>query len=105
MPTVKARTTRTNWTIPQLHAPCRFRRAPAARIFLLAESLNYFRSLDLDSHHKVANMGMKTLTYEAGKEINKVQYNYTENRTAQQLTDILEKLAMLRNEFLSLNMQ
>jgi hypothetical protein len=37
-------------------------------------------------------MGMKTLTYEAGNETSKVQYNYTENRTAQQLTDILEKI-------------
>ncbi len=62
------------------------------RIFSLAQSLNYFRSVDLDSHHKVANMGLKTLTYQAGKENNRVQYNYTENRTAQQLTDILEKI-------------
>ena len=37
-------------------------------------------------------MGLKTLTYQAGKENNRVQYNYTENRTAQQLTDILEKI-------------
>ena len=62
------------------------------RIFSLAQSLNYFRSVDLDSHHKVANMGLKTLTYQAGKENNRVQFNYTENRTAQQLTDILEKI-------------
>ena len=63
-----------------------------ARIFSLAQSLNYFRSLDLNSRHKVADMGLKTLTYEAGKEINKVQYNYTENHVAQQLTDMFEKI-------------
>ena len=62
------------------------------RIFSLAQSLNYFRGLDLDSHHKVANMGLKTLTYEAGNEINKVQYNYTENHVAQQITDVIEKI-------------
>lgn len=67
--------------------------ATTARIFSLAESLNHFRSLDLESHHKVANLGLKTLTYEAGTDINKVQYNYTENRTAQQLTDLIEKVA------------
>ena len=63
------------------------------QIFSLAESLSYFRSLNLESRHKVANMGLKTLTYEAGKETNKVEYNYTENRTAQELTATLEKIA------------
>jgi hypothetical protein len=63
------------------------------QIFSLAESLNYFRSLNLESRHKVANMGLKTLIYEAGKEVNKVEYNYTENRTAQELTATLEKIA------------
>jgi hypothetical protein len=74
----------------------------AARIFSLAESLNYFRSLDLDTHHKVANMGLKTLTYEAGKEINRVQYNYTENRTAQQLTEMLEKISSVEERIAQL---
>jgi ribosomal protein S6 len=63
-----------------------------ARIFSLAESLKYFHSLQLDSHHKVANMGLKTLTYEAGKQVNQVQYNYTEVSAARQLTDIFEKI-------------
>jgi hypothetical protein len=73
-----------------------------ARIFSLAESLNYFRFLDLDTHHKVANMGLKTLTYEAGKEINRVQYNYTENRAAQQLTEMLEKISSVEERIAQL---
>jgi hypothetical protein len=77
---------------PSAPRPLQVSAGTAARIFSLAESLGYFRSVDLNSHHKVANMGMKTLTYEAGNETSKVQYNYTENRTAQQLTDILEKI-------------
>ncbi len=64
-----------------------------AEIFSLADSLQNFRSLDLDSHQKVANMGLKTLTYQAGKETNQVQYNYTEMRTARELTDIFEKIS------------
>jgi hypothetical protein len=64
----------------------------ASQIFSLAAALDNFRSIELNSRHKVANMGLKTLTYEAGAQINKVQYNYTENRTAQQLTDLLEKI-------------
>jgi len=77
---------------PPAPRPLQISAGTTAQIFSLAQSLNYFHSLDLDSHRKVANMGLKTLTYEAGKEINKVQYNYTENRTGQQLTDMLEKI-------------
>jgi hypothetical protein len=74
----------------------------AARIFSMAESLNFFRSLQLDTHHKVANMGLKTLTYEDGKEIYKVQYNYTENRAAQQLTEMLEKISSVEERIAQL---
>jgi hypothetical protein len=63
-----------------------------ARIFSLVQSLDYLRSIDLDSHRPVANMGLKTLTYEAGTVVHRVQYNYTENRTGQQLTEIFEKI-------------
>jgi hypothetical protein len=73
-----------------------------ARIFSLAQYLDYFHTLDLDSHHKVANMGLKTLTYEAGKEINKVQYNYTENRNAQQLTELFEKISSVEERIAEL---
>jgi hypothetical protein len=78
---------------PPTPCPLQISMGTTAQIFSLAESLNYFRSLQLESHHKVANMGLKTLTYEAGGEINKVQYNYTENRTGQQLTEMLEKIS------------
>jgi hypothetical protein len=73
--------------------PMQISAGTTSQIFSLASSLNNFRSLSLDSRHKVANMGLKTLTYEAGKKINKVQYNYTENHTAQQLTETIEKIA------------
>lgn len=43
-------------------------------------------------------MGLKTLTYESGAETNRVEYNYTENRTAQQLTDLLEKIANVEEQ-------
>lgn len=64
-----------------------------AQIFSLAKSLNYFRSVTLESRHKVANLGLKTLTYESGHRTSKVQYNFTENHAAQQLTDLIEKIA------------
>jgi hypothetical protein len=77
---------------PPAPRPLQISAGTATRIFSLVESLGNFRSLDLNSRHKVANMGLKTLTYEAGNETNKVQFNYTENRTAQQLTETLEKI-------------
>ncbi len=83
---------------PPVPRPLQISRETTARIFSLVESLNYFRSLDLDSHHKVANMGLKTFTYEAGKEINRVQYNYTENRTTQQLTETFEKIGNVEEQ-------
>jgi len=78
--------------------PLQISAGTTARIFSLAESLHYFRSVDLESHHRVANMGLKTLTYEAGSDINRVQYNYTENRAAQQLTDTLEKIGNVEEQ-------
>jgi len=77
---------------PPAPRPVRLSAGTTTQIFALAQSLNGFRSLNLDSRHKVANMGLKTLTYEAGTETNRVQYNYTENRAAQQLTDLCEKI-------------
>ena len=87
---------------PSAPSPLQISPGTTARIFTLTHSLNDFRSLDLDSHHKVANMGLKTLTYEDGKESNRVQYNYTEKRAAQELTDILEKIGNVEQQIAQL---
>ena len=63
------------------------------RIYSLVQDLDNLHSVNLESRHQVANMGLKTLTYEAGNVINRVQYNYTENRAGQQLTEIFEKIS------------
>jgi len=67
--------------------------ATTAQIFSLASSLHNFHSLELNTHHKVANLGLKTFTYEDGTETNKVQFNFSENRTAQQLVDLFENIS------------
>jgi len=82
--------------------PLQISAGTTAKIFSLAKTLNYFHSLQLESRHKVANMGLKTLTYEAGKEMSRVQYNYTENRTAQQLTEMLEKIGNVEDRITQL---
>ncbi len=68
------------------------------RLFSLADSLNDFRGLNLDSRHRVANMGLKVFTYEAGAQVYRVQFNYTENRAAQQLADILDKISNVEEQ-------
>jgi hypothetical protein len=77
---------------PPAPRPIQLSAGTTAQIFSLAESLNYFQSLNLESRHKVANLGLKTLTYGSGKQTNQVQYNYTENNAARQLTEIFERL-------------
>jgi hypothetical protein len=73
----------------------RFQVSPATRekIFSLTHSLNDFHDSELESRHKVANMGMKTLTYQEGVKTSSVEFNYSENHYAQQLCDIFEKIS------------
>jgi hypothetical protein len=78
--------------------PLQISAGTTAQIFSLAASLNHFRAIDLDSHRKVANMGLKTLSFEDGKESNRAQYNYTENRTARHLTDMFEKISSVEEQ-------
>ncbi|MGD1154595.1 MAG: hypothetical protein ABSA41_02080 [Terriglobia bacterium] len=83
--------------------PLQISPATTQRLFSLAESLGYFRSLTLESRHKVANLGQKTLTYEAGGQVSRVQFNYTENRTAQQLTDLFERISNVEEHIAQLD--
>ena len=63
------------------------------KIFALTSELNNFQDSDLNSKKKVANLGLKTLTYENGGEKNQVQFNYTQQRQARDLVDLFEKVA------------
>ena len=78
---------------PSSPRPLQISAKTTGQIFSLARSLNFFRSIDLDSHRKVANMGMKTLIYEDAGQTNTVQFNYSENHSAKDLADLLEKIA------------
>ena len=72
------------------------------RMFALAGRLNNFQSVDLDSHKKVANLGRKTFTYQRGEGVYRVVFNYTENRTAQELVDIFEAVGMVQEHISTL---
>jgi hypothetical protein len=67
--------------------------ATAQKMFALAAELDNFRNADLNSRKKVANLGLKTFTYEAGAEKNQVQFNFTQQKQARDLVDLFEKVA------------
>jgi hypothetical protein len=67
--------------------------ATSQRLFELAADLNNFKDIQLESHKKVANLGLKTFIYRRGGEKNQVQFNYTLQREAQELSDLFEKIA------------
>jgi hypothetical protein len=62
------------------------------QIFTLATALDDFR-VPLESHKKVADLGLKTFTYVQGSEKHEVEFNYTTKATARDLTDLFERIA------------
>ena len=72
------------------------------RIFALAGELHNFQSVDLESHKKVANLGQKTFAYQQGDDVNRVVFNYTENRVARELVDIFEKVSAVEEHISAL---
>jgi hypothetical protein len=76
--------------------------ATARRLFDLAAELDNFQSIDLESHKRVANLGLKTLTYQQGSQVNRAEFNYTQNRAAQELADLFEKIAAVEQHIASL---
>lgn len=80
--------------------PRALRLSPATtqRLFALAAQLGYFKSIDLDSHKKVANLGRKTLTYENGNKKNQVEFNFTQDRAGRDLTDLFEGVANVEEQ-------
>ncbi len=78
---------------PPSPRPMKLSPATTARLFQLAEALDNFQSIELESHRKVANLGLKTFIYEQDGRTNKVEYNYTLRREAQTLADLFEKIS------------
>lgn len=62
------------------------------QMFGLADKLDHF-SRPIESGLKVANMGMKTLRYEADGKATEAKFNYSENADARALTDWFERIA------------
>jgi len=75
------------------------------RIFALAGQLHDFQGIELESHKKVANLGEKTFTYQQGGALNRVVFNYTENRTARDLVDVFESIGTVEQHIAALEFE
>ncbi len=76
--------------------------ATTRRIFQLAEALRNFESIDLESHKKVANLGLKTFVCEREGRQSRAEFNYTQRREAQELVDLFEKIASVQQHIIVL---
>ena len=73
------------------------------KIFDLAADLGDFRGIKLESHNRVADLGLKTFQYETGGQDYSCQFNYSTNRAAQQLTDLFEGIGTVERHIMALN--
>ncbi len=87
---------------PPSPRPLKLSPATTRRLFALASELDHFRSIDLESHKPVANLGLKTFTYEGRGQKNRCEFNYTLNRHAQELTDLFERIATVERHVIAL---
>lgn len=62
-------------------------------LFQMAAALGDFRSIRLESRKKVASLGLKTFIYRHDGQENKVEFNYTQNKRADDLLSIFEGIA------------
>jgi len=87
---------------PSNPRPLKLSSATTQRLLRLASELDNFRSIDLESHKKVANLGQKTLTYQAGNQKYQSEFNYTLNRQAQELTELFERIGTVERHIATL---
>ncbi len=62
-------------------------------LFQMAAALGDFHSIRLESGKNVANLGLKTFIYRHDGQENKVQFNYTRNKRAEDLLNLFEGIA------------
>jgi hypothetical protein len=73
----------------------------SAQIFALADKLGHF-SRPLESNLKFANMGMKTLRYEADGSVGEVKFNYSQDPDARAIADWFERISETERSLMDL---
>jgi len=79
--------------------------ATTQELFALAHALNDFKSIDLESHKNVANLGRKTLTFESDGQKSTAEFNYSLRREAQKLTDLFERIGSVEEHIKALEFE
>src|SRR5579863_141982 len=68
------------------------------QIFDLAGKLHDFDGVQLEMHRRIANLGEKTFRYDRGAVTHAVTFNYTLDRSAEDLLNIFESLARQQSD-------
>jgi hypothetical protein len=76
--------------------------ADTQEIFALAEKLGRFQH-PIESGLKVANMGAKTFRFEDGADQHEVQFNYSQDTSAQVLLDWFERITETERHLIELD--
>jgi len=84
--------------------PIKIQLAPAdtQELFDLADKLDHFRR-PLESGLKVANMGIKAFVFQDGQEKHEIQFNYSQDASAQALLDWFERITESETHFVNLD--
>jgi hypothetical protein len=84
--------------------PIKVQLAPAEtqEIFSLADKLDRFQR-PLESGLKVANMGTKTFRFEDGNDKHEIQFNFSQDTSAQALLDWFERITESERHFIDLD--
>jgi hypothetical protein len=77
-------------------------RASVQELFDLTEKLGRFQR-PIESGLKIANLGTKTFRFEDGAERHEIQFNYSEDLTAQALLDYFDRITETEQHFVNLD--
>jgi len=70
--------------------------------FVRADFLN--EAKNFVSPRKVADMGLKTIRFENGSQVREVSFNYTEDKTLQEIVDFFENLCQQEKALFEMNL-
>ncbi|MGH9398558.1 MAG: hypothetical protein ACRD18_17120 [Terriglobia bacterium] len=73
------------------------------KLFGLADEMHDFQDVSLESHKRVADLGLKTFKYVNGSHMYVTQFNYSTNRRAGELSDLFEGLGAVERHITALD--
>jgi hypothetical protein len=77
-------------------------RASVQEMFDLTQKLDRFQH-PLESGLKIANLGIKTFRFDDGAEHHEIQFNYSQDLSAQALLDLFERITETEQHFANLD--